>query len=537
VAWFAVLHAPWCGFGLADLHMLAGADDLDWTERCVEDAIAKRGELLSEESCARLMRVWTVLQAALDHRAALTTSQLVERTWRSLGGDAYLNAEEMANAQQYLQLLDKVEEQAGRMDLRLLKRRVDGLFAKTMPATGAVDVMTIHKAKGLEWDLVLVPAMEKKPPSNRERLLNWTEIGSDDEETAHVVLAPIAERGEGSKELNAWLKGVVKARDRAEWKRLFYVACTRAREELHLFASPEANAKGEPVRAYGSLFTTAWPVAQKHFAQNEQTAENSAKMLSMPPGPEVEVVSDDFVVDLAASGEEAAQPAILKRLPLSFEPEARFTAARKLSYGNSAIARTHFERPEGSFEARAFGNAVHAFIEMLSKRMVDGVGAEALLREIEGWTSRITTVLRGEGLASAVVARLAPRVKATLSNMLNDPEGLWVLGPRGEATSEYALTSWGERFSSVRLDRVFLGGQKPLDEGTEYLWIVDYKTATHARQGAEEFLAEEQAKYRAQMEAYARMMADRVDAGKLRVGLYYPMLARLIWWKPDGATN
>jgi hypothetical protein len=48
----------------------------------------------------------------------------------------------------------------------------------------------------------------------------------------------------------------------------------------------------------------------------------------------------------------------------------------------------------------------------------------------------------------------------------------------------------------------------------------------------EEFLAEEQLKYGPQMEAYARMMQDRVETGKLRVGLYYPMLPRLVWWEP-----
>jgi ATP-dependent helicase/nuclease subunit A len=29
------------------------------------------------------------------------------------------------------------------------------------------------------------------------------------------------------------------------------------------------------------------------------------------------------------------------------------------------------------------------------------------------------------------------------------------------------------------------------------------------------------------------MMRDRVEAGRLRVGLYYPMLARLVWWTPE----
>jgi hypothetical protein len=80
---------------------------------------------------------------------------------------------------------------------------------------------------------------------------------------------------------------------------------------------------------------------------------------------------------------------------------------------------------------------------------------------------------------------------------------------------------------------VFLAGQRPLDAGNDCLWIIDYKTATHGREGVEEFLAEERVKYGAQMDAYARMMRDRAEVGRLRVGLYYPMLARLVWWKPE----
>ena len=64
VAWLAVLHAPWCGLGLADLHVLAGEDDPKLAEWCVEELIVERGHLLSEEGCVRLERVWPVMQAA-----------------------------------------------------------------------------------------------------------------------------------------------------------------------------------------------------------------------------------------------------------------------------------------------------------------------------------------------------------------------------------------------------------------------------------------------------------------------------------------
>jgi hypothetical protein len=85
----------------------------------------------------------------------------------------------------------------------------------------------------------------------------------------------------------------------------------------------------------------------------------------------------------------------------------------------------------------------------------------------------------------------------------------------------------------VRLDRVFRAGETPLTAGSDYLWIIDYKTATHGRGGVDEFLAEERVKYGPQMLAYAQMMRGKVERGRIRVGLYYPMLPRLVWWTPE----
>jgi ATP-dependent helicase/nuclease subunit A len=531
IAWLAVLHAPWCGLGRADLHLLAGADDPIWSERCIGDAIAERKDLLSEQSCARLMRVWPVLQAAEENRSGISTAQWVEKTWRSLGGDASLKPVELSNARRYLQLLDEVEEEAGTIEVNLLKRRLDKLYAQP-PASGwAVDLMTVHKSKGLEWDVVMVPGLQKKDPANREKLLNWSEIDFGDVEAAHIMLAPIVGRGEGSRALNDWLKSMDKAKEAAERKRLFYVACTRAREELHLFASPKTKANGEINRPYGSLLATAWPAAERHFT-DVPASKNVNQLPMMFPLPEED---EGFVGDIAAGIDEAVRPAILHRLPIGFEPESRFSVGQKLSYGEDAgtPGLAHFERPEGSFEARAFGTAVHAFLEAIAKRLVEGINIEALLREVESWTPRIAALLRGEGLQPVVIERLARRVKTALTNMLQDEEGRWVLSRHAQASNELALTAWGDTRSSVRLDRLFHGGSKPMEPGTDYLWIIDYKTATHGRERVDEFLVEERTKYAGQMKVYARMMNDRVTSGKLRVGLYYPMLPKLVWWAPE----
>jgi len=427
--------------------------------------------------------------------------------------------------------LDEVEEEFGTIEVNLLKRRLDKLYAQPPAGGWAVDLMTIHKSKGLEWDVVMVPGLQKKDPANREKLLNWCEIDFGDEDAAHIMLAPIIGRGEGSRALNDWLKSMDKAKEAAERKRLFYVACTRAREELHLFASPKTKTNGEINRPYGSLLATAWPAAERHF-MDVPASKNVNQLPMMFPLPGAD---EGFVGDIAANIDEAVRPAILHRLPIGFKPESRFSMGQRLFYGEDAgtPGAAHFERPEGSFEARAFGTAVHAFLEAIAKRLVEETNVEALLREVESWTPRIVALLRGEGLQPVVVERLARRVKTALTNMLQDEEGRWVLSQHAQASNELALTAWRDTRSSVRLDRVFHGGSKPIEPGTDYLWIIDYKTATHGRERVDEFLVEERAKYTEQMKVYARMMKDRVTSGNLRVGLYYPMLPKLVWWTPE----
>lgn len=249
-------------------------------------------------------------------------------------------------------------------------------------------------------------------------------------------------------------------------------------------------------------------------------------------------MADEFVGDIAAEAdavEDASRPAMLKRLPHGFDPRERFRTRIKLSYGEGDEPQTaaHFARPEGSFEARALGNAVHAFLEMLTRRLSEGVQRDALLHEVAGWGARIAALLRSEGLPQSSAKKLEPRVQNALRDTLKDPEGLWVLGAHEGAASEYSLTAWGESRSSVRLDRVFRAGHEPLAAGSNCLWIIDYKTTTHGSKGVEEFLSEERLKYGPQMLAYARMMHSEAAPGQLRVGLYYPMLPKLVWWIPE----
>jgi len=505
-AWFAVLRAPWCGLTLTDLHRLAGGDDSAWRNCNVERLIAERGGLLSPEGRQRLEKTWAALQTALAQRGRMTMAQWLERTWRSLGGDAYSNDEEMENVHNYLRLLDDVERETGRMDLAALMQKMEKLFASPGCAENAVDLMTIHGAKGLEWDVVIVPGLERQPGQADDQLLSWLEVDAG-EDQSHVLLAPIHESGKKKAELNKWLKQVQTEREAAERKRLLYVACTRAREELHLFAAPKRTKQGEISRHPQSLLAAAWPAAQSFF-----TAEVIPFPASQPrPG----------VIDIAAETET-----VVRRIPQRFDALARFQTTRRLWAPKDAVAPgAFFERPEGSFAAREFGNAVHAFLEVLAERIAGGAEAESLLREVAGWKQRVEAVVRGMGVAPGDVKEIAAATLRGLENTLHDETGRWVLAAHAEARSEQTL-ELEER--TLRLDRSFFAGAEPMTTGESHLWIVDFKTSEPGRRDPETFFTEEKETYRPQMEAYAAAFGG--DGKPMRLALYYPLEQRLIWW-------
>jgi len=550
VAWLAVLHAPWCGLGLADLQALTGEGAQADAGATVAQLVVERRNELSETGRQLLDRAWPVLETAVATLGRTSLATHVERTWRSLGGGAALTEEESGNVLRYLQVLREVEGEVNRVDVTVLSARLKILYAE--PGSGAiekgrlpVELMTIHKAKGLEWDVVLVPGLERGGGRSANVLLNWLEfdgtIGGDGGDgSASVVLAPIWEKGTDSDKLSRWLTGVRARREAAERKRVFYVATTRAREELHLFGAVALTVKGELARPrYDSLLGACWPAAHMHFEDHMARASAEEEQI-------IRSVREDATgyeeLALAASSEgtstSEAMPAMIQRLPLGYMPKERFRSAvdQRLDYPvASALRQTAvFERPEGSFAVRAFGNVVHRYLQMLAVRLERGGTCEDLISELPTWEARLIASLRGEGLPPALVAREAIRAGRALSLALGDPVGRWILSPREAAASERALTMGSPDARSLRVDRTFLAGDEPLSLGTGCIWIIDFKTTERGSRSDADFEAAEVAKYRAQLEAYATLRRAMPDGHlPIRLGLFYPLVPRFIHWLSD----
>ena len=547
-AWMAVLRSPVFGLGLGDLLLLAGEGDDAQPSATVPHLVATRSQLLSEDGRRILDRVWPTLETALGALGRSDFTSLVARTWRSLGADAFLGSEQRTNARRYLQLLRKLEADPEQLTLTRIMRGLSKLYAEPLAGNIAVELMTIHKAKGLEWDLVIVPAVERKTGDHHHELLKWLELDGTHGEQTEMILSPIAGKGEASSRLSAWLGKAQAAREEAETKRLLYVACTRAREELHLFATCEKRKDGslsDP--AAGSLLRAAWPAARPVFDElfrPQATLPNEAEAA-------IDRTIHPTSLSLAAAAESVAEHEALRadsraaqsfyRLPGDFDPLARFHAADGMTLpypaAESLRRQATFDRPEGSFAARAFGNVVHRFLDLLAEHLERGLTNDALRAQINSWQSRILASFRSEGLPPSLCIRETERTVQALSRTLMDAGGAWILSSHTRARSEYSLRveSNAEHAAGgqvLRADRIFLGGANALTTAEEtHLWIVDFKTAEPGGRSLEAFLRAERRKYEPQMQAYARAMLARAETSQpVVLALFYPLIPHLLYW-------
>jgi ATP-dependent exoDNAse (exonuclease V) beta subunit len=241
VAWLAVLRAPFVGLSLADLTTISeSAGDASIVSALLGDIPG-----LSIDGVERLLRAKPLLLSGWRDREREARAHLVERTWLALGGaSACANARELAHARRFLAALDEEDRKRMRGRQLDLDRLMERLYAEDPAQPDAVSLMTIHGAKGLEFDHVFVVGVGLRGRPDDPRLLNWLEIpreqGGD-----HLLMAPIRVRGDDDEgeddSINRYLRLLHRERARAERSRQAYVALTRAKLSLHLFVHPRVK--------------------------------------------------------------------------------------------------------------------------------------------------------------------------------------------------------------------------------------------------------------------------------------------------------
>ncbi len=475
-AW-AVWRAPWCGLSLADLSSVAESPGLSlWS--CLEAALPQ----MSVEGRVRAQRLSAAFRHVNNNLDLLTLRERVEQLWRTLGGPSCArDANELMEAERYFTLLEKFSLAADCPEWDEFVAALDKLYAAPNPLySQSLKIMTIHKAKGLEFDTVIVPGLGRVATKQEEPLLHWRERTLH--EHTHLLLAPL-QAGEKSNSAYAYIKQLLAREEDHESLRLLYVAATRAKKTLHLLGFGTAP---------GSLLAKLQTALGVEQISGEPSAVKSPR-----PDP------------------------ILRRLPLSWQAPS-LPVQPKLGRGHEI---PHWRDEPERVTALAIGTVVHRWLWRIAQ---DGLSKWECKRFSDGTLDKVIAIqLQQLGLAPAAVQNASLRVRTALSNMLDDPQGRWVLSNEHmEQQSEYALSGRldGELVHIV-IDRTFIA-----QDGVR--WIVDFKTSWCTDQDKEAFLSAEVARYKTQLERYAAILVSNNGSNNelVKLGLYFPLLQAWREW-------
>jgi ATP-dependent helicase/nuclease subunit A len=494
-AWLALLRAPWAGLLLNDLLHVARAGSV-W-DALDDEAVLSQLTTDGRERCQRLRQT---LEAAFRVRTRGTLTRWVEQTWLALGGaGCYAGAEDFDHVGAVLSRLRELEER-GLPDAAELAASFADLFAAHR-APAAVEIMTIHKSKGLEFDMVVVPALDRHIPRNRDQLLlshQFARAGRDG-----LVMAARPGVGVESDQLFEFLRYQTRDAAGLEAERLLYVACTRAKWQLHLTATGsreggeahgESNGRVPWQPRAGSLLAVLWPVVAAEFALPDNTTPAD------PPA--------------------APRGGAIQRVPRGWSPATDEALLVVEELPSAAPAREETPVFDWAGEtARRVGSLVHAELQFLDLELHDEGTITAREAHYRHWLAQ-------NGVPADRLEDASARVITALLAVHRDARGRWILkkGYRDDVR-EYALSGlWRGEVVRVVFDRSFID-----EEGIR--WIIDYKTSQHTGGDLDAFLRREVERYTPQLHRYAQL-AKRLGPEPVRVGLYFPLMGAWREWMP-----
>ncbi|MXW07274.1 MAG: AAA family ATPase [Gammaproteobacteria bacterium] len=462
LAWLSVFRSPMCGLALPDLEKLAefrtGSEMLQCTT-------------LSNIGLKLLARVQIAVSQS-KRESHLTLRSQVERLWFRLGGNqAYEDVDSMVNAERFFELLESTTEREIR--LHDLWSRVQSEYVSESGENADLDIMTIHKAKGLEFDHVLLVDISNATRSTPRELVHWAEFENS-------LLVAVRDQ-EIEDPFYDFLRREEKARDANENKRLLYVAMTRAKKTLSIFGR-FSNTEKKP--RSGSLLALLQPFFDE--------------------ATEIDIEPETMELNVERGN-------LLTRIDPSFdwvEPTSKYQIEESLTLGSSS--EIEMPAPPNFRQELALGKLVHRELNWLSQTTQRNNVFSA--KRIARWQQ----FLRAEGLRNEEIVGLVERTKEHLNNVLNHDMGQWIISPnQREASSETAYTAIldGELLEIV-IDRTFI-------DDTDVRWIVDFKTATiHEDFSHEALRKESEQRHGKQLSRYASIL-QMCDQRTIKCGVYY----------------
>ncbi len=529
LSWYAWLRSPMVGLTLATFAQLS-----DWqTEQKQDTEVALRDvaflSTLSAEERQRIEHATAALTRAHEMSDLGTLAERVHAVFLFCNGDIIASTSEAhAEVDDFLTFLD-TNTADSHLPPRavfeaLLNKRFQSFSSNDLydaQSTQAVEILTVHKAKGLEWDVVFLPQMDRVPPPESRALIVWDFVRlheSTNRHTDSVARRQPAQLLVGAKETrrrseNSVFQFVHDRRAAArteESKRLLYVAVTRAREQLWLSgAATELNKSPSP-RSLAALID--WPRIETDVVQT----------ISIVTSPRV-VMRKSLTRTLRTPREKSTDakatplPNDNRRSATLFDPVKTDITTQQAN--DIALGIVGHKLFEGLAYARVYARE-RAFAPSHTHIVRALVVAGAQASDAPTIASRLDKVFKVLD-ASQHVDMLFSAAHQSAANeftiVMHDAGAANDLGAEPGATTPTVL----------RVDRTFITA-----DGAR--WIVDYKfsepsdVAINDAVQLDLWLKTQSMIHAAQLQTYATAFARIDPLQEVVLALYFPMIDRLV---------
>ncbi|MGQ9589656.1 MAG: UvrD-helicase domain-containing protein [Planctomycetota bacterium] len=291
---------------------------------------------------------------------------------------SYEGAQRVANLDKALRRIARLAGEGRLTDAEILEsveeREAAGIdegdSALSDETVEAVRVLTIHKAKGLEWPVVILPdiARWQEPPRSDDRV-GIVSVEAEGAAGSGFRGPALAVRvGSFVTPARFLEEDEERAHEAAESRRLLYVATTRAKERLVLVVgAPKKKTRSwvDALAAWGYAREGGAPPEEESFAGGAVLHRKFLEAPKVPRAPR-EAGADTKLLEAARAYEEAVRklsgrkaPAVLRPSALEGPPEDRSLAPL-----DGEAAEPRLGDPPEREVALAAGTAAHLLLEL-----------------------------------------------------------------------------------------------------------------------------------------------------------------------------
>jgi ATP-dependent helicase/nuclease subunit A len=483
IAWNALLRSPICGASLETLFNLNQHAEHKALLSVFIDPDFEKAYLENPDLLHFKQRLNQLFQTSED----LPLWQMISSAWDILGFEDYYHRHfDHIIFSQCQNLLKSFNWHRHTFDRDTLMQTLEKTYCQASHSAN-IKIMTIHKSKGLEFDVVIIPGLQMKSRPEEKSLITWQTIILEDQ-GPQFCIAPFAGKEQKQEAVYNYCRMIEEKKLQEERKRLLYVACTRAKNQLFVLATlnrkNESETITEQLRPHKNSFADMlWPFLCEHAHIIETHLSTDQTIAPLPKLTKPTQNWLDKKSCALATTIQTSRPTH-NRINLNF---------------------SHFSNQT---KAKHLGDALHALCEIIPLHGLN----KNYENDIAIIANTFQSILEPK---EAIIQKLS----LALNSMQACPKAQWIFSSHPGARSEWVIFE-KQNFEIKKhiIDRSFI------DNNTRF--IIDFKSASPVdNQSISQFLNDQKTQHEHQLRRYKHILASLDDRYPIRCGLYFPMCA------------